>query len=274
MRPLTLVSWNVENAARLLRAPNDLLTTLGNPDVLCVQEVRVRPCDAELVAAMEGALPGYVCHHALADDPRNVTFRGGRMYGVATYARRALGAVALPSPAWDREGRVAAIELPAEGIAVLNVYAVNGTDKPYFDHALGRVEGDRHAYKQRFIHDLAGYAQTFRDRGLRLVLAGDWNVSRAPIDATPRLRTEEPHATARRRFNEEFIPSLDLADVFRELHTAERAYTWRNQHARRLDAARVDIVLVSRELRERVVEASIGDEGLGSDHVPVALHLR
>jgi len=111
-------------------------------------------------------------------------------------------------------------------------------------------------------------------RGLRLLLAGDWNVSRTRLDTTPRLRTEEPRATVRRRFNDEFIGELDLVDLFRDRHPQARAYTWFNRRARngRLDAARVDVVLASRALADCVTATGIDETETarpGSDHAPL-----
>ncbi|MEA2753124.1 MAG: hypothetical protein QOI41_7267 [Myxococcales bacterium] len=279
---LKVLSWNVENLGKYVEATPGALATyveaMGSPDVVCLQEVRVRPSDDALIAAMKGALPGYECHFALANDPKNVTFRGGRMYGVATWVSAGLtpGLRARTLP-WEREGRVVITELPALRLAIVNVYAVNGTDKPYWDHDLGRIEGDRHVWKRRFIERLAEECASMKTRGMELVLVGDWNVSRTKLDTVPRLRTEEPHATARAAFNEVFIPSLDLVDVFRELHPDAKKYTWHRRGARRPDAARVDFALLSRSLLPRVVDADIDERmeaRLASDHAPLWVTLR
>jgi exonuclease III len=118
-----------------------------------------------------------------------------------------------------------------------------------------------------------------RGRGLALILAGDWNVSQTKQDTFPRLRTEEPHALARRLFAEEFVAALDLVDVYRQLHPEERAYTWFNRRARpgRLDAARVDFILMSRQLIPSVECAEIveaPDLRFTSDHAPVFVRLQ
>jgi exodeoxyribonuclease-3 len=282
---LKVLSWNVENLARYVgpsAAPGVLASyveAMGAPLVVCLQELRVRPSDAQLLEAMRAALPGYACHFALANDPKNVTFRGGRMYGVATWVADSLARDArlvARTPAWDREGRVSIVELGAKRLAIVNVYAVNGTSKPYWDHELGRFEGDRHLYKRRFVERLAQECAALVRRGFDLVLAGDWNVSRTKLDTHPRLRTEEPHALARAAFNDVFIPSLDLVDAFRELHPAARKYTWFNPRARHLDAARVDFILISRALLDRLEEADIDESPearLGSDHAPVCIVL-
>ena len=277
---LRIVSWNIENLAPWLADTGpklgERLAAFGDPDVLCLQEVRIRPGDADLVARMRVALPGYACVHALNRDRENGGFRGGRAYGVAMYVRASLAPVALVFD-WDREGRACLAHLPSAGITVGDVYAVNGTSRPHFDHERGAVHGDRNAFKQSFIARLGDELAALQSHGVPLLLAGDWNISRARIDTTPRLRTEEPHATARRRFNEEFVGGLDLVDVFRERHPDTRAYTWFNRRARRLDAARVDFILASRALAGHVVDCGIdasAEARPGSDHAPVWADLR
>jgi exodeoxyribonuclease-3 len=159
------------------------------------------------------------------------------------------------------------------------VYAVNGTGKPYYDHDLGRVEGDRHAFKQRFMLRLLQECLALQSQGLALVLIGDWNISRTKLDTVPRLRSEEPHAGARKLFNEHFIPALGVVDVFRELHPDERSFTWFNRLAApgTLDAARVDFALVSESVLDRVEDASIDPleaNRFGSDHAPIYVKLK
>ena len=82
---MKIVSWNVENARTCLPALPAIVERFGSPDVLCLQELRIRHQDADAIRALRAALPGYRCHYALARDPRNVAFRGGRMYGVGTF---------------------------------------------------------------------------------------------------------------------------------------------------------------------------------------------
>ena len=204
---MRLVSWNIENATRVVSALPSIVADLGTPDVLCLQELRIRPQDGEAIRTLQRALPGYHCHYALANDPRNVTFRGGRMYGVATFARgRWRGE---PTP-WDLEGRVVAIR--KRGISVVNVYAVNGTAKPYFDQA-GTVAGNRHDLKRRFQSRIMDLGCALRRHG-GVIMAGDWNVSRTAQDTHPRLRTEEPHAGARAELNAR-LAADGFVDVWR-----------------------------------------------------------
>ena len=262
---MKLVSWNIENALRCLPELPAIVEGLGNPDVLCLQELRIRAHDAEAVGALKQALPGYRCHCSLPRDPRNVTFRGGRMYGIATFVQ---GRWRSEVPDWDREGRVVVVR--RRGLAIVNVYAVNGTAKPYLDEA-GRIAGDRHALKRRFQSSVMDLGRALTNDGA-VIMAGDWNVSRAAHDVHPRLRSEEPHARARAELNDR-IAVEGFVDIWRERHPAARAYTWFNRRARGLDAARVDYVLVSRDLVSRVRAAEILDPLPWSDHAPVVVEL-
>jgi exodeoxyribonuclease III len=270
---MRIVSWNVENLVRWLAARDEFtahVKALGDPDVLCLQEIRIRPSDAEDIAAMRALLPGYQCYFALANDPRNVKFRGGRAHGVATYVK---GTAIAATPAWDREGRVVVTALG--GLAIVNLYAVNGTSRPYVDPDTGAPRGDRHEHKRRFQTQLFDLAAELRAAG-DVVLAGDWNVSRSAADVTPRLRTEEPHATARAQLDDRLAADR-WVDIFRELHPDARQYTWFGRtRTGALDAARVDYIVVGAELLPRVRAAEILDDRRlrpHSDHAPLRLDL-
>jgi exodeoxyribonuclease III len=275
---IRLVSWNVENLARWLDLGSsfaDHVARLGAPQVLCLQEVRIRAHDALGIPRMRALVPGYTCTFSLCNDPRNVKFRGGRAYGVATYVHESMGDARELRPAWDREGRVVATILPAQGLAIVNLYAVNGTDKPYLDPITGEPRGDRHDHKRRFQDQLFAFAAELREQH-DVVLAGDWNVSRAAIDVTPRLRTEEPHRTARAQLDQH-LSAGGWIDVFRHSHPDTRAYSWYGRtRGGRLDAARVDYIVTEAELLARVEQAEILDDVAlrpHSDHAPISVQL-
>lgn len=274
---LTIVSWNVEDLKRLLEPAGGLASwhrKLGLPDVLCLQELRVREQDVDVVDRIRDAIPGWSGAFSLNRDAINARFRGGRVCGVGTWTRAALAGECL-RPVWDREGRILVTRLPTRRLAIVNVYAVNGTARPYYDPDTGRAMGDRHAFKRRLIRRLAVLARKLQAAS-PLVLIGDWNISQTGQDTVPRLRTEEPHALARREFADEFVAPLRLVDVFRHRQPTARQYTWFNPRAHRLDAARVDFALVSEQLVARATEVSIDAPEATrtvSDHVPIRLSL-
>ena len=89
----------------------------------------------------------------------------------------------------------------------------------------GKAKGTRNERKRDFNRLLQTELQKMREQGLRLICIGDFNISLEKRDCYPRLRTEEPHAQARKEFNEHFIPPLDVVDVFREVHGDKRSYS-------------------------------------------------
>jgi exodeoxyribonuclease III len=261
---MRIVSWNVDGVLALLPRLPALVAELGDPDVLCLQELRVRASDEDAVALLHAALPGYSCGVSLNADRKNASFRGGRAHGVGTWVRSTLGPAHATFP-WDREGRVVATQVG--GHVVFNVYAVNGTARPYVDPASGSPVGTRYDFKRVFQRLVAGEMSRHRDG---LIAIGDWNVSQTAIDTHPRLRTEEPHAFARTELRE-IAEELALVDAFRALHREARAYTWFNRRSSSLDAARVDFALVSKPLMPSVVVAEIMPLRAESDHAPIVL---
>lgn len=101
-------------------------------------------------------------------------------------------------------------------------------------------------------------------------MAGDWNVTPTAQDTHPRLRTEGPHAQARTELAALFTHH-GFVDIWRHLHPEARSYTWFNPRARSLDAARVDYVIVSKDLVPRVKSALILDRHSWSDHAPISI---
>jgi exodeoxyribonuclease-3 len=282
MAPWHVVSWNCENLAPLLNGAGAdslerLHATFGAPDVLCLQEVRIRSADEVLIESARAALPGFDCELALNRDPINAKFRGGRAHGVATWSRRSLGRHERIDTPWDHEGRVCCVRWPGHGFALVNVYAVNGTARPYFDPVSGCTDGDRHRFKRRFVERLAEFVAALVVDGGDLLLIGDWNVSQSRLDTWPRLRTEEPHAQARKAFADDFVARFGLVDVFRRDHPDARRYTWFNARAARrgrLDAARVDFALATPALAARVVDSDIAEGPCApSDHAPISVRL-
>jgi exodeoxyribonuclease III len=257
---MRIVAWNCERLQR--HELPEVARSLGDPDVLCIQELGMRAEDA---ATVETALPGYTCHHSLPRDPHNVKYRGGRAYGVATFVRGESRGVVPP---WDREGRV--VVTRAFGLTIVNLYAVNGTSKPYFDEH-GKARGDRHAFKRELQRQIVELGAAMKTEG-GVIMAGDWNVTPTAQDTHPRLRTEGPHALARAELAALFAKH-GFIDIWRQLHPDERGYTWFNPRARTLDAARVDYIMVSADLVARVKAASIGDRLPGSDHAPITVQV-
>jgi exodeoxyribonuclease-3 len=161
-------------------------------------------------------------------------------------------------PAFDFENRMATLEVGK--ITVASVYVPNG--------------GKDFAAKMRFLESLEQYAAEFHARSADLVLCGDLNVARTEIDVHPRER--KPNAIGQlpeERAILERIIAQGLVDVSRELDPLnDRLFTWwapwRNLRQRNI-GWRLDYVLASRSLFDRVVSCQVLTEVGTSDHAPV-----
>jgi exonuclease III len=209
--------------------------------------------------------PEYVMYSTLPVIAKRVS-QNKRMYGVITYVRAdfATHIQLARGVDWDDEGRVLIIQLPS--IAIINVYAVNGTDSPYIPRSTGQpspTTPTRHHRKRQFNNLLLQECVSLTSRGLEICLVGDINISRHEIDSVPRLRPARDHVLARKEFNEIFLPQTGLVDAWREWH-GERTggYTWFNRWKEQGgDCARVDMILCSRRVFERAGEVEIEEWG-------------
>lgn len=336
---ITIYSWNVNgitpfvqrriisyfhnNDASKAPAPATTTASLRSilrrhkwPTVFFLQEIKVNSADTATLKAIQSAVqrgddddqePGYVAHFCLPSDKYNARGFGGKVYGVCSIIRRDFSdewITGVRAVDWDKEGRVQVIETKGSAsqpkLAIINLYAVNGTDNPYKDSDSGKVVGTRHDRKIQ-VHDLlAAECRKLEASGFTVVIAGDVNIARAAIDGHPNLRTfPRQHCVNRAHFEATFFapalegqPSeehasiqsgdmvrgeggkgLDMIDTFRHLHPSRKAYTYypRNKPFGQ-SCDRVDMILISRSLQDHLREAGMhetpGDRG-PSDHVPL-----
>jgi exonuclease III len=266
----------------------------------------------------------YTLDAVLPRDKHNARGFQGKLYGVGTILRTdfARSHVACVRPVdWDLEGRVSVVELlpPAAGptqvlkdntttatqrnqnieqgrpLALINIYAINGTASPYRSPTTGLVVGTRHDHKLAFHSLLRDECLRLEGRGFHVVVAGDVNVARGVLDGYPNLRTyPRQHCVNRADFNGKFFGvgdnlragayvdgggerrgeektegegegeetgrCLDAVDVFRAMHGRERRYTYYPRTREwGTSCDRVDMVFMSRGLWEagRVVGTGI-----------------
>lgn len=275
----------------------DLIRRHDFPDFVCLQEVRARHTDKEWISALrlaanygahEGAFkrgssrsgmdadavvePRYTMYHSLSR-----ATRGQRHFGVVTFVREPSTVAAAREVNWDAEGRVHILEMKTRW-ALVNVYALNGSEFMWRDPLGQAAPKTRNERKREFNRLLMQECVALQQRGLRVVLIGDFNISLGKRDCHPRLRTEYPHGLARSEFREQFFPGVGVVDVFRELHPEVKAYSWfAKGKPQGADCARVDYALVENSLRPNVVDISYLEdlkERGHSDHAPLLLIMR
>lgn len=306
------------------------------PEVLFLQELKINRQDQKTSAALLSALntpldsgdtvsatSRYTLDVNLPRDKFNARGFGGKLYGVGTILREDFAnqhVVTVRHAAWDLEGRVSIVELqggpssgssekdtgpgeqgerrPSQPLALINVYAVNGTSAPYRSSENGQTVGTRHDHKLSFHTKLRDECLQLEKRGFDVVVAGDLNVARGHLDGHPNLRTwPKQHCVNRADFNSKFFskndneraaayvdqddvnsgePSWQGIDVFRALRGKEQKYTYhpRGDNEWGSSCDRVDLIIASKSLCESggIDDTDILDspqERGNSDHVPL-----
>lgn len=305
------------------------------PEVLFLQELKINRRDQKTPTALLSALntplgsndpvtasSRYTLDVNLPRDKFNARGFGGKLYGVGTILREDFASQHIATvrhAEWDLEGRVSIVELrrPSNSrserdtgsseqgerdtlrpLALINVYAVNGTSAPYRSSENGQTVGTRHDHKISFQSKLRDECLELEKRGFDVVVAGDLNVARGRLDGHPKLRTSpKQHCINRADFNTKFFGkddhkradayvggddvnsgeiSFQGVDVFRALRGKERKYTYhpRGENEWGSSCDRVDLIIASKSLYENggIDDTDILDspqERGTSDHVPL-----
>ena len=254
-RDLRFISWNVNGLRAVVKKdPSfaDVFEAL-DADVFALQETKLQEGQLEL------DLPGYVQTWSYAE-------RKGYS-GTAVFSREEPLQVVrqIGCPCADDEGRVCALEF--DRFWFVNVYTPNAKNE--LARLDERLEWDA-AYRE-FLHGLAAQKP--------VVTCGDFNVAHEEIDLkNPKTNRGNAGFSDEERASFSELLAAGFTDTFRAQHPdLEGAYSWWSYrfNARKNNAGwRIDYFLVSDEVADRVVDASIHNEVFGSDHCPVELRIR
>ena len=265
---LTLCSFNINGIRARPHQLEALRDTLA-PDILGLQECKV--ADEEFPVDAVRAL-GYSTH-----------FHGQKgHYGVALLSRAEPTGIVkgLPNDGDDAQRRIIIGRYAlADGseLTVLNGYFPQGESR---DHPV------KFPSKQRFYADLAEYLRTQARPDQNLVVMGDMNVAPLDLDigigadnAKRWLKSGKCSFLPEEREWLQTLTDWGLNDAYRVVHPGvDDRFSWFDYRSRGFEreprrGLRIDLILVSAPLRERLVDAGIDYEIRGmerpSDHCPV-----
>lgn len=164
----------------------------------------------------------------------------------------------------DHEGRVITLEM--DGFFLVTVYTPNSQDE------LRRLDY-RMTWEDDFRHYVVGL-----DARKPVIICGDLNVAHEEIDLkNPKTNRRNAGFTDEERGKFTTLLGSGFTDTFRWLHPEEVTYSWWSYRfrAREKNAGwRIDYFVVSDRLRDRIADARIHTDIMGSDHCPVELELK
>ena len=248
---MKLISWNV-NGLRACEGKgfSDAFRQL-DADFFCLQETKMQEGQLDL------QFEGYQSYWNYAEkkgysgtaiftrhQPLNVT------YGIGIDEH-------------DHEGRVITLEMP--DFFLVTVYTPNSQDE------LRRLD-----YRMKWEDDFQDYLQRL-DAKKPVIVCGDLNVAHQEIDLkNPKTNRRNAGFTDEEREKFTALLNKGFIDTFRTLYPEQITYSWWSYrfHAREKNAGwRIDYFVTSQRLLERIKDAKIHTEIMGSDHCPVELLL-
>lgn len=228
-----------------------------DPDVLCLQEVRMQRAQAK--GRKHVAPEGWTSSRA---DAEKKGYAGTAVWTRLPVAGQGTG---CGFDAADREGRVSWVDL-FDGEDTVRIYSI------YFPS--GTSGEERQQVKDAFNAYLQAHVKPHLDRGDKVAICGDVNTAHTEQDIhNPRGNKKNSGFLPHER---EWMTGLladGWVDLFRALHPTAQTYSWWSNRGQARDKDRgwrIDYILCSPALAEKAVNCGItGREPKISDHCAV-----
>lgn len=247
---MRLVSWNVNGLRAALKKGFIESMRELDPDIIGIQETKMQPGQAEV------DLPEY-------EEYFNSAIRKGYS-GTAVFSKHKPINVTHNFGEYDDEGRTLVCEF--EDFYFVTVYTPNS-----------KRELERLDYRMDWEDAFKEYMLEL-DKKKPVIICGDLNVAHKEIDLkNPKTNRRNAGFTDEER--DKFGKLLDagFTDTFRHLYPdQEGIYSWWSYrfNARKNNAGwRIDYFLVSDRIADKIKEAKIHTDIMGSDHCPVSLEI-
>lgn len=263
---MKIYSWNVNGIRAAVRKDAFVpFIEKEQPDILGIQETKAKQGQAEIDLPQyqefwySAEKPGY-SGTAIFSKPKPIQVTNGlpqdiiKKYNVTgdTYGDPNL------------EGRIIAAEY--EKFWFVTVYTPNAKDN------LGRLNLRYKQWDPAFLEYVKRLEKT-----KPVVFCGDLNVAHTEDDlANPKSNKGKKGFTDEEREGFQNLIDAGFVDTFRMFKQGNGHYTWWSPFAnsrKRNVGWRIDYILVSQSLKDKVVAADIHPQVMGSDHCPVSIVL-
>ena len=245
-----LISWNVNGLRACLGKNFMKFFDYVDADIFCLQETKIQE------GQVDWNKEGYYAYWNYAEKkgysgtaifskekPLNVT------YGIGIEEH-------------DKEGRVITLEF--DNYYMVTVYTPNS------QNGLARLE-----YRMKWEDDFRNYLLNLK-KNKPVIVTGDMNVAHKEIDLkNPKTNRKNAGFTDEERQKMTELLEVGFIDTFRYFYPdTEGIYSWWSYRfkAREKNAGwRIDYFLVSDDLKDKIIDAHIHTEIMGSDHCPIEL---
>ena len=249
---MKFISWNVNGLRAVVGKGFDEIFKALDADFVCLQETKMQAGQLDL------EFEGYRSYWNYAEK------KG--YSGTAIYSRHEPLSVTygIGIEEHDREGRVITLEMP--DFYLVTCYTPNSQD------GLRRLD-----YRMTWEDAFRAYLLAL-DKKKPVIVCGDLNVAHQEIDLkNPKSNRKNAGFTDEEREKMTVLLNAGFTDTWRFFNPdVADVYSWWSYRfkAREKNAGwRIDYVLVSNRLQERLTDAKIHTDIYGSDHCPVEVDL-
>lgn len=245
------ISWNVNGLRACVTKGFKEYFALADADFFCIQESKLQE------GQIDFAPDGYFCFWNYAEK------KG--YSGTAIFTKREPVSVryGMGIEEHDHEGRVITLEYP--DFFMSTVYTPNSQNE------LKRLD-----YRMKWEDDFRAYLLGLSSEK-PVIVCGDMNVAHEEIDIkNPKTNRRNAGFTDEEREKMTELLKSGFDDTYRRLYPDKVEYSWWSYrfHAREKNAGwRIDYFLVSDRIMDRVQDAVIHTEIMGSDHCPIELDI-
>ena len=247
---MKLISWNVNGIRACVNKGFEQFFKQINADIFCIQETKCQPEQIEL--EFEG-------YHSYWNSAEKKGYSGTAIFTKKEPISVNFG---IGIEEHDKEGRI--ITLKFEDFYLVNNYTPNS-----------KRELERLEYRQVWEDEIRKYLLKL-NKTKPVIMCGDLNVAHNEIDLkNPKTNRGNAGFTDEERVKMTQLLESGFIDTFRYLYPyKEEAYSWWSYMGRAREKNvgwRIDYFIVSDDIKDKIEEASIYPEIMGSDHCPVGL---
>ena len=249
---MKFISWNVNGLRACVGKEFEQQFKDLDADFFCLQETKMQAGQLDL------SFPGYESYWNYADK------KGYSGTAIFTKHKPLSVTYGIDIDEHDHEGRVITLEM--EDFYLVTVYTPNSQD------GLRRLE-----YRMKWEDDFQAYLHKL-DEKKPIIVCGDMNVAHQEIDLkNPKTNRKNAGFTDEEREKMTQLLSNGFIDTFRTLYPEQVTYSWWSYRFRAREKNtgwRIDYFLISERLKDRLEDAKIHTEIMGSDHCPVEIILK
>ena len=249
---MKLVSWNVNGLRACMKKGFADFFQEADADIFAIQETKMQPEQLEDAMKFEG-------YHMYMNSAERKGYSGTLVYT----KEEPLSVQYEIDGDETKEGRVITLEYP--DFYFVCAYVPNSKD------GLARLP-----YRMEWEEMLKEHLQKL-DAIKPVIYTGDLNVAHEEIDIrNPDSNHMNAGFSDEEREKMTQLLAAGFTDTFRTMYPEEVKYSWwsyRFKSRERNTGWRIDYFLVSDRIMDKVTEAEIYNEVMGSDHCPVGLYI-